>query len=284
MKNILFSIVIPTLNEEKYLPKLLTDLLNQTNQDYEVIVVDGNSEDTTVKKCLEFEKKLSSLEIISSRKRNVSYQRNLGAKRAKGEWIIFMDADNRLPKYFMDGVMYRIYKEKPDCFTTYCTSDRKKPTDKAVVDFINLGMEITKLMDAPTTRGSMIGVKRKIFVKFGGFNEKMSFAEDSEYVKRLFNKGISFKIFKDPRYTYSLRHYRKDGKLNYLGKTARLHLKNLAGLLIDQLKEYPMGGTVEEKKDVEGLSEFFRDIKTALKKPKIFKKIGKYLSYLEEEK
>ena len=79
-KDLFFSIVIPSLNEEKYLPKLLEDLAAQTYSDFEVIVVDGNSKDETVKRSLEFKKSLLSLEVISSKERNVSHQRNLGAK------------------------------------------------------------------------------------------------------------------------------------------------------------------------------------------------------------
>ena len=45
-----FSIIIPALNEAKYLPHLLDDLSDQTFQDFEVIIVDGNSNDQTVAK------------------------------------------------------------------------------------------------------------------------------------------------------------------------------------------------------------------------------------------
>ena len=272
------SIIIPALNEEKYLPKLLNDLAKQTNTDFEVIIVDGNSEDATVAKCKEYENKLPSLEIITTKKRNVSYQRNLGAKGAKADWIVFMDADNQLPKYFLDGIKYRIMKEKPDCFTTYCADGYNNPTDDAIIKFINLGMELSRQVENPLAFGSMIGVKKKIFERFGGFDVNMAFAEDSEYVKRLYKKGLKYKIFKDPRYVYSLRHYKRDGTLKFIGNTARLNLKNLAGLRIDQVKEYPMGGAYGEKKTANGLFLFLKEIKVALKKPKLLKKIKKYLS------
>ena len=272
------SIVIPALNEEKYLPKLLDDLTKQTNTNFEVIIVDGNSEDRTVEKCKEYENKLPLLEIITTKKRNVSYQRNLGAARVQADWIIFMDADNRLPKYFLDGIKYRILKEKPGCFTTYCADGYNNPTDDAVIRFINLGMELSRQVENPLAFGSMIGVKKNIFEKFGGFDVDMVFAEDSDYVKRLYKHGVKYKIFKDPRYVYSLRHYKRDGKLKFLGNTAKLNLKNLAGLKIDQVKEYPMGGAYGEKKAVNGLSLFIKEIKIALKKPKLLKKIRKYLS------
>jgi len=66
-----FSIIIPTLNEERYLPKLLEDLLNQTEKNFEVIVVDGKSTDKTIDVCKHFMKNIPS-KIIISNKRNVA--------------------------------------------------------------------------------------------------------------------------------------------------------------------------------------------------------------------
>ena len=278
LKQMYFSIIIPALNEEKYLPKLLEDLVKQTNTNFEVIVVDGNSEDATVAKCKEFENKLPSLEIVITKKRNVSHQRNLGVEKAKANWIVFMDADDRLPVYFLDGIKYRILKEKPGCFTTYCADGYGNTADNAIIKFINLGMEMSRQLESPLAFGSMIGVKKNLFEKYGGFDVNMAFAEDSEYVKRLFKQGVKYKIFRDPRYVYSLRHYKRDGKLKFIGNTARLNLKNLAGLKIDQVKEYPMGGAYGEKRAANGLSIFLKEIKIALKKPKLLKKIKKYLS------
>ena len=100
-----FSIVIPTLNEEKYLPKLLQNLADQTFKDFEVIHVDGRSEDKTVQKAARFSKKLD-IKTLISQKRHVSHQRNLGGKKAQGKWLVFMDADNFLKPYFLQGLKY----------------------------------------------------------------------------------------------------------------------------------------------------------------------------------
>lgn len=278
-----FSIVIPALNEEKYLPLLLQDLTKQTFKDLEVIVVDGKSDDATVRKAKKYIDKFPNMEITISRKRNVSYQRNLGAKLSKGQWIIFMDADDRLPIYFLEGIRYRILKNRCDCFTTYCMPDTKKGSDLSLTNFINLSMEVSKLLESPSALGALIGVSRKAFDKYGGFDEKVAFAEDTDYVRKLYNKDAVFMLFKDPRYIYSLRRYRKDGKLKYFTKTAKLHLKNFAGLEINQLKEYPMGGASCEKKDLNGLTGLFNWMKVALGKPKILKKIKKYLISMEED-
>src|SRR3990170_5565992 len=109
-----FSIIIPTLNEERYLPHLLEDLSKQTFKDFEAIIVDGHSNDATVAQALKFKGKLPELSILQSKERNVSFQRNLGGEKAEGSWLIFMDADNRVPEYFLEGVKYKIAFTKSD--------------------------------------------------------------------------------------------------------------------------------------------------------------------------
>jgi len=106
-----FSIIIPTLNEQKFLPNLLSNLTKQTNQDFEVFVVDAKSKDKTIENALEFVNKLPSLTIIKSSQKNVSHQRNIGAKKAQGKIILFIDADTGLPKYYLDGLKYQINKK-----------------------------------------------------------------------------------------------------------------------------------------------------------------------------
>ena len=67
-----FSVIIPCLNEEKYLPKLLKDLQGQIDRNFEVIVVDGKSEDRTVEVAKKFE-----CSVLEADKRNVSIWREL---------------------------------------------------------------------------------------------------------------------------------------------------------------------------------------------------------------
>ena len=78
-----FSIIIPTLNEEKFLPKLLESLTTQTVKDFEVIVVDGQSKDKTVAVAKRFAGTLQ-LTVVTSEKPSVSYQRNYGSKVVTG--------------------------------------------------------------------------------------------------------------------------------------------------------------------------------------------------------
>jgi len=71
-----FSIIIPSLNEEKYIYKILNNLKDQTFKNFELILVDANSADNTLKIANQYKDKYS-LKIISSKKMNLSHQINL---------------------------------------------------------------------------------------------------------------------------------------------------------------------------------------------------------------
>ena len=127
-----FSVVIPTLNEEDWLPNLLSDLKNQTYKEFEVIVVDGNSRDRTKIAAGKFKKIIPNLKIINSNIRNVSAQRNLGAKLARGQYLLFVDADSGLPAFFLEGIKYRIESSQAEVFSTWCQADSQRNADKVI--------------------------------------------------------------------------------------------------------------------------------------------------------
>ena len=99
------SIIIPTLNEEKYLPNLLKDIKSQNFKDYELIVADDNSTDKTP----EIAKKYKA-EVVKGGLPGVG--RNAGAKIANGDYLFFLDADIRLPKNFLREVYNEMQRRK----------------------------------------------------------------------------------------------------------------------------------------------------------------------------
>jgi glycosyltransferase involved in cell wall biosynthesis len=267
-----FSIIIPALNEEKSLPLLLKDLSNQTLQDFEVILVDGQSKDKTVEKAKKFQKLLPSLTILSSKIKNVSVQRNMGAEEAKGICLLFNDADNRLPKHFLEGVKYQQGVRPTDMFTTWCLPDSNKRSDKAIATYLNLLTETGFLLGTPGALGAMIGCLRKHFGKIGGFNPEVGFAEDTDFIRQGYRKGYSYSIIHEPRYVYSLRRFRKVGTLKLLQKYAVLNLKYITNQKVDQKKEYPMGG--EYLKANKTQPEFFEKLQSIFIKKGPKKKIA----------
>jgi len=274
-----FSIVIPALNEEKYLPKLLADLTKQTYQDFEVIVVDGASDDKTVENTKKFKSKLPLLSILTSKIRNVSIQRNMGGNAAVGEYIVFNDADNNLPTYFLEGLRYKIHSNSTDLFTCWSETSFKDNRDKTVTTASNLLIEANFLAKTPIAYGSMIGCKRNIFLKTPMFNPEVGFAEDTDFVRSAVEMGYSFKVFHDPRYIYSLRRFHSQGTLKVIQKSAKLFIKYLSGQNIDQKSEYPMGGHHNTSKNKDLLEKINNFLNKPIKKPKIIEQLQSLLKF-----
>jgi glycosyltransferase involved in cell wall biosynthesis len=88
---ILFSVIIPTLNEERNLKVCLDSLNRQTRRDFEVLIMDGGSRDATEEIARQY-----GLELIlvpKKRPHDVSGARNEGIRRSRGAYIFFLDAD-----------------------------------------------------------------------------------------------------------------------------------------------------------------------------------------------
>ena len=94
----MISVIIPTYNEEKALPATLHHLMTQRG-DYEVIVVDGGSTDRTVDivESLRVTRNALRVTLLTAAKGRAS-QMNAGARRATGEWLLFLHADTFLPE------------------------------------------------------------------------------------------------------------------------------------------------------------------------------------------
>jgi len=256
-----FSIIIPSLDEEKYLPDLLEDLSNQDFKDFEVILVDGNSNDNTVKKAKEFSQKLNLL-ILVSKKRDVGYQRNFGAKDAKSTWLIFMDADNRLPTTFLSELKKQLKKYKSvDAFSCWMKVDEYPTVYKPTIRFLNFSFSLLN----SEAMGAMIGIKKEVFSKFKFAVDKIY--EDADLVKRIIKSGYTFKYLQKPAYIYSLRRFKKEGLLKIASVAIEGRIRFLLNGPIKNYDKYPMlGGSYYEMAQSLNLREQMERVESYFKK------------------
>lgn len=224
-----FSIVIPALNEEKYLPKLLGDLSVQTFRDFEVIVVDGHSNDQTVAQAKLAAQSLLSLVVLNSPIRHVCVQRNLGAESARADVLIFCDADNRLPPYFLQGIKYRWEESGADILSTYFEPDIKTPQNKTIASAGNLFHELQMTLKPTYLFEGMIIVSRRAFSKIGGFDENIHYAEGKSFIQTAISHDFKPLIVREPLYTLSFRRLRKYGTINLAARMAKLEISRLFG-------------------------------------------------------
>lgn len=89
-----FSIIIPVYNVEMYIEECLSSVLNQTFPDYEILLIDDGSTDLSGKICDRFASKYQCVRVIHQENKGQAQARNLGISFAKGEYLLFLDADD----------------------------------------------------------------------------------------------------------------------------------------------------------------------------------------------
>ena len=92
--DIIFSIVIPIFNSEKFLSVTIKSVINQKNDKTEIILINDNSSDKSKKICQSFKKRFNFIKLINNKKNyGVGYCRNQAIKNARGKYIVFLDQD-----------------------------------------------------------------------------------------------------------------------------------------------------------------------------------------------
>ncbi len=115
------SIIIPVYNIERYISVCITGILNQTYRDFELILVDDGSTDSSGKICDEFSKKDNRIRVIHKKNGGASDARNCGIDIATGEWIMFFDSDD----CFEDNIVQILYDtaQKENADMAVCSID-----------------------------------------------------------------------------------------------------------------------------------------------------------------
>jgi glycosyltransferase involved in cell wall biosynthesis len=266
-----FSIIIPTLNEEDLLPRLLEDIKKQKENDYEVIVVDGSSVDNTKKIALDYKKKYYQLKV-----NNVSTQRNFGAKKANGRYLVFLDADIRIKKNFLKNIAKNIKEKKGLIFIPYMIPEKGNEEYKPIFDLSNMFVEFSQNLSKKISMGGSMIIESYLFRLIGGFNEKLRMSEDHEIIQRAHDWGVNPKFMKNVHITFCLRRMKKEGQLRlvykYLLTTAH---RLFVGEMNKKIFEYEMGGQAykDEKYKRKGLDYYIHEI------DKLFNKVKKVLKY-----
>ena len=200
----MISIIIPTYNEERYLPRLLNCIKKQSYKDYEIIVADANSRDKT-----RLIAKKYGCRIVKGGIPSVG--RNNGAKMAKGDIVVFLDADTQLDKNFIQNAMTEAKKRNFSIASCHLMPLSENIIDKIFFNIFNIWASAMQFF-YPNASGAMILCKREIYKKVGGFDETIKFAEDMDYVKRCAKIG-KFGILKSVAINVSMRRFEKEGRL-----------------------------------------------------------------------
>ncbi|MBR9690668.1 glycosyltransferase family 2 protein [Candidatus Woesearchaeota archaeon] len=207
----MISIVIITLNEERYLPKLLRCLVKQTYKDFEVIIVDSNSTDSTKKAAMDYKNKFDKFRFYQMKKRGVSLGRNTGARLTKNNTMFFMDADLIFENDFLEKALKNYKQKNLDVAAFYLKTNSKNIVDRAYFRFASFIFGLLQKVKPYIVGCAMISTK-KVHKDIGGFDMNIKVGEDSKYMEKAFRKGYRFGLIK-PRPFISSRRLVRDGRI-----------------------------------------------------------------------
>ena len=220
------SIIIPILNEENSIAKLLNYLIEILNPEFikEIIIVDGGSKDRTI----EILKKYPSIKIIHSKKGR-SIQINTGAKNATSDILYFLHCDTFPPRNFDAEIVNQVQNGNlSGCFKM--KFDSNHIVLKVSQWFTQFNFKFCRGGD------QSLFIERNLFEKLNGFDENLSIYEDNEFVSRLY-KNSKFTVIQKS-VTTSARKYLKNGVFKLQFHFFMIHLMHRLKFKNTILQEY----------------------------------------------
>jgi glycosyltransferase involved in cell wall biosynthesis len=208
----MISIIIPARNEEKIIAGTIEQFKSLTVP-HEVIISDDGSTDRTV----EIARSVADAVVTySGEKHVIARARNAGARVARGEMLIFADSDAYLPdsERYVQHALKR-FQSEPE-LVGIATPQRVRPeierfTDMLVFGFDNLHVRFfNNVLHHGQGCGKLMFVRKSAFEKVGGFDERLIFREDADFMGRLSKIG---KTRFDPKLTV----YHSGRRLHRLG-------------------------------------------------------------------
>ncbi|GAA5819415.1 MAG: glycosyltransferase [Methanobrevibacter sp. CfCl-M3] len=197
------SIIIPTYNEEEHLPKLLKSIKSQNFNDYEIIIADANSNDSTIAIAENY-----NCKIVDGGLPGIG--RNKGAEIAKGDKLLFLDADLELTENYLENVIDEFETKDVDIGITLMSPLSEKIRDKLLHDIANWFMIAFEKIKPHGAGCYGIITKNKLHKEHGGFDETLNFGEDTDYIERI-AKNNTFKVLKSAKVYVSTRRLEEEG-------------------------------------------------------------------------
>ncbi|MDP3147689.1 MAG: glycosyltransferase family 2 protein [Ignavibacteria bacterium] len=210
------TVIIPCRNEEKYIGDCLNSVINNDypTDSIEVLVVDGESSDSTQAIVKEFGTKFNFIKLLINSHEKVPYALNQGIKESTGDFIIRLDAHSEIPNDYFSKLLFWSKKLNADNIGAVCLTDVKHKNSKtnsiiAVLSnkygvgnsYFRIGIDKVKEVDH-VPFGCF---RKKIFNKVGLFNELLDRNQDIELSKRITRNGGHIFLLPDLFCTYYAR-------------------------------------------------------------------------------
>ena len=177
------TIVMPTYNHAKYLPRAVQSVLDQTFSNWELIIVDNFSTDETLNVLRNYsDSRISVLQIDNAG--CIARSRNLAINSAKSEWLAFLDSDD----YWYPNKLSSIFGQETDEVDFFYHNLRTVNEDSKIIDSKgvrsrNLKSPILKdlILNGNTIATSSVVVRRRFVLEVGGMSEKANLVGTEDY-------------------------------------------------------------------------------------------------------
>lgn len=249
MEEVFFSVIIPLFNKEKSISSTIISVLNQTYNNFELIIVNDGSNDNSLEIAKSFKDK--RLKILEQTNGGVSKARNTGIKAARYKYIIPLDADDLFLPGALDEFVYLIQNfQKGNVFATIGETDRRKIPSKFnryyVKDHFLSSAILMAKYNAELMMTGIVVINRKCFDVCGFYNENITHGEDIDLWNRLKDQC---KIVKSEVVTMIYR----------------LNVENRATDIIESEKIFPQYKSIDKKKVTNTSQQLYIGVKLFVK-------------------
>ncbi len=208
-----FSVVIPAYNAETTIRSTVASVLEQSDQDFEIVLVDDRSTDETLKALLGLAAMDSRIRVVSKPNSGVSATRNFGANLAKGRWLAFLDADDQWHREKL--ARHRSFHDFEPLLTASFAKVAFAPNregelapgrtySRIPADYLDTSDVLVENVICTT---SNLVIDREFFLDLGGFDESMRYAEDQDLIARVLGEGALIRGIDEPLVRYRMSEY-----------------------------------------------------------------------------
>lgn len=254
----IISVIIPVYNVEKYLQECLESVLNQSEVELQILLINDGSTDSSGEISRSYEKKYANIQLITTENRGLSEARNTGIDHAIGDYLIFLDSDDYWESDFLkDLAMYLEENEKLEyvffrCKYYYQVKNLKqeqhfpikreeiqKRTGAECLDYMLKEMKQFQWM-------AVLGiVKRTFLLKHGLYFEKDRSYEDTLWTPEVFLHATHLDYYDASVYIYRLeREGQITAHFSYRGFADNVYISSM---WYEKLKDYPIAAELKQK-------------------------------------
>ena len=269
------STMVVVRNEENYIEKCISSLLEQDypKNRYEIILIDGESTDNTVKilkeTCKAYEKRYGSApeySVLNNPKRILASGWNIGIKQARGEYVVRIDAHAYVePDFLRLNLKTMLEIDDASCIGGAMTTLSDSSTGELIKEALSSpfgvgGSKFRYAKEAGYVDTVAYGMyKKAVFEKIGYFNEKLVRTQDNDLHRRMRDAGMKFYLNPSIHsYYYSRNTFKKlskqqfnNGKwtmINFLMRPGKMSIRHFVPLaFVCSLLTTTIGGVLNEK-------------------------------------